>query len=76
MMRSPHIDDVVRLMKDVPELSLHRGQLGVVRSTWFSPATAYEVEFRKAGDDGLTLALLSEEQVSVEDAEPVTADGW
>lgn len=66
-MRTPHVNDVVRLMKDVPELSLHRGELGTVRSTWFAPAVAYEVEFRQAGNDNLTLALLLEEQVAVED---------
>src|SRR3712207_8420426 len=41
-MRSPHVDDLVRLTQDVPELSLSRGEGGVVRSTWVAPTTAYE----------------------------------
>jgi hypothetical protein len=44
-MRQPHVDDFVRLTCDIPDLSLHRGQIGVVCSTWCEPLTAYEVEF-------------------------------
>ena len=40
---------VVRLTHDVPTLWLNRGDVGVVRSTWLSPANFYEVEFRKSG---------------------------
>jgi hypothetical protein len=40
---------VVRLTHDVPTLWLNRGDVGVVRSTWLSPANYYEVEFRKPG---------------------------
>ena len=50
-MRQPHIDDFVRLTQDIPELSLNRGAVGVVRSTWFAPTVAYEVEFHKIGHD-------------------------
>ena len=56
-MRQPHIDDVVRLNQDIPELALSRGQRGVVRSTWFAPSVAYEVEF--VDKDGYTTALLT-----------------
>ena len=66
-MRRPVIDDFVRLTQDIPELSLHRGNVGVVRSTWFSPSVAYEVEFSKIGHDYQTRALLMPEQVEVED---------
>jgi hypothetical protein len=66
-MRQPHIDDFVRLTTDIPELSLHRGDVGVVRSTWFAPTTAYEVEFHPIGLDNQTRALLLAEQVQVED---------
>lgn len=66
-MRRPHVDDYVRLTQDIPELSLSRGQLGVVRSTWFAPSVAYEVEFHKIGNDYQTRALLLETQVEVED---------
>ena len=66
-MRHPRIDDFVRLTTDIPELSLHRGDLGVVRSTWFAPTTAYEVEFHPVGISNETRALLLAEQVAVED---------
>ena len=66
-MRRPHIDDTVRLTQDIPELSLSRGSLGVVRSTWFAPSVAYEVEFHQIGNDYQTRALLLAEQVEVED---------
>ena len=65
-MRNPQIDDVVRLKQDVPELLLTRGEVGVVRSTWFAPTTAYEVEFHKIGRDQQTRALLRPEQVELE----------
>lgn len=71
-MRKPHIDDIVRLTQDIPELALNRGEVGVVRSTWFSPSVAYEVEFHQIGHDCQTRALLMEEQVQVED-EPILA---
>lgn len=66
-MRSPHIDDFVRLISDIPELNLQRGDIGVVRSTWFAPTTAYEVEFHPIGLTSETRALLLAEQVQVED---------
>ena len=66
-MRQPHIDDFVRLTQDIPELALIRGEVGVVRSTWFAPALAYEVEFHQIGHDYQTRALLLAEQVQVEE---------
>jgi hypothetical protein len=67
LMRQPVIDDYVRLVKDIPELGLVRNEIGVVRSTWFAPEIAYEVEFHPRGQDHQTRALLLAEQVSVED---------
>ncbi len=66
-MRRPCVDDVVRLTQDIPELALNRGELGVVRSTWFAPSVAYEVEFQLIGNDYQTRALLLENQVEVDD---------
>lgn len=66
-MRRPSIDDHVRLTQDIPELSLNRGTVGVVRSTWFAPSVAYEVEFHRVGNDHQCRALLMPEQVEVED---------
>jgi hypothetical protein len=44
---SPQVDERVWLKMDIPELGLRCGEAGVVCSMWFSPATAYEVEFRE-----------------------------
>ena len=66
-MRQPVIDDYVRLVKDIPELGLIRNEIGVVRSTWFAPEIAYEVEFHPRGQEHQTRALLLAEQVCVED---------
>jgi hypothetical protein len=41
-------EERVRLIQDVPELGLHRGDIGLVCSTWFAPSTAFEVEFQPA----------------------------
>jgi hypothetical protein len=67
VMRKPHVDDFVRLTQDIPELSLQRGEVGVVRSTWFAPSLAYEVEFHPPGLHHETRALLLAEQVQVEE---------
>ena len=66
-MRQPHVDDYVRLTRAIPELSLQCGEVGVVRSTWFAPALAYEVEFHQLGLDHQTRALVLAEQLEVED---------
>ena len=66
-MRQPRVDDYVRLTQDIPELALSRGQIGVVRSTWFAPTVAYEVEFQPVGLDCETRALLLGEQVRLEE---------
>jgi hypothetical protein len=65
-MRELHINDRVRLIADIPELALRRGDVGVVRSTWFAPTTAYEVEFHPVGLTCETRALLLAEQLQVE----------
>jgi hypothetical protein len=39
----------------------------VVRSTWFAPSVAYEVEFHQIGHDVQTRTLLRAEQVEVEE---------
>ena len=66
-MRQPNVDDFVRLTQPIPELALNRGEVGVVRSTWFSPTVAYEVEFHPVGLDHETRALLLAEQIQVEE---------
>jgi hypothetical protein len=68
-MFQPHIDDRVRLTRDIPELALHRGDIGVVRSVWFAPSSAYEVEFEAQGAACHTRALLVGQQFSVDEEE-------
>jgi hypothetical protein len=66
-MKEPRVDKHVRLKQDIPELDLHRGEVGTVCSTWFAPATAYEVEFEKHPGQSVR-ALLSENQIQEDQA--------
>ena len=61
------MDDCFRLTHDIPELALNRGEVGVVRSTWFAPSVAYEVEFHQVGHEYQTRASLQPEQLQVEE---------
>jgi hypothetical protein len=67
-MRQPIVDDQVRLTQDIPELWLTKGECGVVRSTWFAPSIAYEVEFQ-IGLGSHTRVLVRPEQLQVEEPE-------
>jgi len=73
-MRRPHVDGFVRLTHDIPELSLSRGDVGVVRSTWFAPTVAYEVEFKNIGNDYQCRALLLEEQVEAQELSAIAPE--
>lgn len=57
--------NMVRLLTDVPTLWLRRGEVGVVRSLWFSPIAAYEVEFHPNDQSSGIRALLFPEQLEV-----------
>ena len=59
-------DERVRLTKDLPELGLHRGDMGVVCSTWFDPSTAFEVEFHPHSRGCSVRALLMRNQIQKE----------
>jgi hypothetical protein len=59
----PLPDQFVRLTRDVPELGLSRGEVGVICSTWFAPAAVYEVEFGGMGTRETTRALLFGHQI-------------
>ena len=48
----------VRLLNDLPELSLRAGDVGVVRSSWHYPTVAYEVEFPRVGSSHARVLLL------------------
>ena len=56
-------DERVRLTKDLPELGLHRGDTGVVCSTWFDPSTAFEVEFQPHAPGCSIRALVMRNQI-------------
>ena len=62
------VDQIVRLMKDIPELSLRCGELGVVISIWCAPFVAYEVEFYQPDQGCSARVLLFREQLKAEPA--------
>ena len=55
-----NVNAVVRLTHDVPTLWLNRGDMGVVRSIWMSPADCYEVEFLQPGQSSVRTLLNAE----------------
>ena len=64
-------NETVRLTRELPELRLKAGTVGIVRSAWFYPTTAYEVEFPGCGRVNCNRLLLLEGEVSpVEDQTP------
>jgi hypothetical protein len=68
-MKPTQIGQRVQLTEDVPDLELHRGEVGVVCSTWFSPVPAYEVEFQHDLPSYGMRALLMSSQI--QDVVPV-----
>jgi hypothetical protein len=56
-------EERVRLLQDLPDLGLHRGDTGVVCSTWFDPSTAFEVEFQPDPPGQRVRALLMPNQI-------------
>ena len=72
-------NDRVRLVRDLPELALRTGSIGVVRSAWFYPTIAYEVEFGSpghGGGSGHRLLLLEGEVSPVAEGIPELSDRW
>jgi hypothetical protein len=61
-------EERVRLIQDVPELGLHRGDVGLVCSTWFEPSTAFEVEFQPRALGCRIRALLMPNQIQTDAA--------
>jgi hypothetical protein len=57
------VDECVQLVQDIPELGLHRGELGLICSTWFSPSTAYEVQFERHAPECSVRVLLMCSQI-------------
>ena len=52
------LNQIVRLMKNIPESSLRCGELGTVISIWCAPIVAYEVEFFQLDEDCRTRVLV------------------
>lgn len=59
-----HVDRHVQLAQDIPELGLHRGDAGLVCSTWFSPDLTYQVEFQRKMPECWIRALLMSTQLT------------
>ena len=57
------VDEQVQLIQDIPEMGLHRGEVGTVCSTWFEPAVAYEVEFQREIPDCSIRAMLTLKEI-------------
>ncbi len=66
-MRDPQIDDFVRLTRDLPELALFRGEVGVIRSRWCAPQMVFEVEFHRIGLPDCMRTLLMSDYIEIED---------
>jgi hypothetical protein len=60
-MQTHELNEKVRLIRGVPELSLESGSVGIVQSVWFAPTPAYEVEFRPVDGDYPIRALIQAE---------------
>jgi hypothetical protein len=65
-MKDPRVNECVKLKQDIPELGLHRGEVGFVRSVWLKPSDAYEVEFQRKSQGFRTLAVLMHSQIARE----------
>jgi len=78
-MRLPKEEDFVRLTNDIPELSLNRGQVGIVRGRIGGQGRAseivYEVEFHQVGHDYETRTLLWSHQLEIEEGSLMTPAG-
>jgi hypothetical protein len=48
-MQGIRVNDRVRVIRDIGDLAVHTGDIGVVCSIFRHPTTAYEVEFRQNG---------------------------
>lgn len=63
---SHHVNERVHLTVDIPNLGLHRGEVGSVCSIWSLDSDAYEVEFRET-DQYPVRALLMREQIQTDE---------
>jgi hypothetical protein len=59
------INDVVRLIADVPSEGVFRGRLGVIVAVFSEPEEAYEVEFCNEGGVTIVQVVLTISQLEV-----------
>ena len=69
-----HLSATVRLKRDAPALWPGRGDVGVVRGIWLSPADRYEVEFCRPGQSPVC-ALFDPDLLELVEPESVRTDG-
>jgi hypothetical protein len=62
--------DMVRLVRDMPELGLRKGMTGAILLTFRDPHEAYEVEFVDEGGRTIALATLTPDLIEVVEAKP------
>ena len=74
-MRKLLINDRVRLVKELPGLPVHTGDVGVVRSVWFSPDDVLEVEFPGHESEPPDRCLVPTQCVELEDLPEQEANG-
>jgi hypothetical protein len=63
MTRQIMSNDQVRLVREIPELALREGEVGTVRSSWYFPVVAFEVEFKRQASRDMARVLLLEDHV-------------
>lgn len=50
------LEESVKTKRDIPELDLQQGSIGVIRSIWHMSVEAYEIEFITPHVRGLLMA--------------------
>ena len=68
-MRMPSVHDTVRLVRDVPQCELHRGDVGFLYDVSCHPLPIYEVEFPRHEPVLSYRILLLEDQIEATDGE-------
>jgi hypothetical protein len=72
-MRKPIINDRVRLICEIPQMSLHAGETGIVRSIWMAPRDCYEIEFASHESEPPDRCVVPADLIEID--EPTEGDG-
>jgi hypothetical protein len=65
--REPKVCDSVRVLRDLPELGVRQGMVGVVSSVWHVAGASYEVEFQPTGNESAVRVLLPADSLAFDD---------